>query len=41
MSNVYKLYEDEFSVWKKINEISMNPGIVKEKLKPSKVFAGE
>ena len=27
--------------WKRINEISMNPGIIKEKLQPSKVFAGE
>jgi hypothetical protein len=41
MLEVYKLYEDEGIVWKRITEISMNPGIMKEKLKPSKVFAGE
>lgn len=28
-------------MWKRIPEISMNPGIVKEKLQPSKVFAGD
>ena len=37
----FQQFESGDRVWKRINEISLNPGIVKEKLQPSKVFAGE
>lgn len=34
-------FESSERSWKRITDISMNPGILKEKLQPNKVFAGE
>lgn len=41
MKDFYQMSNDNIRSWKRITEISMSPGIVKEKLQPSKVFGGE
>src|SRR4051812_26313185 len=41
MKQAQKELEAPGRQWKRITEISMNPGVVKEKLQPSKVYAGD